>query len=70
MPHIISSIKEKLSHNKSNDSSEDTDMATFDIPKTQKAAVRVGTGEAARCPLKEIEVPTPKPHEILVKIEW
>lgn len=40
------------------------------IPTKQKAAVRQGRGETATAPLTEIDVPTPGPGEILVKINW
>ena len=45
-------------------------MAEFQIPKRQAAAVRVGDGEDARAPLKEIDVDLPGPDELLVKINW
>jgi hypothetical protein len=45
-------------------------MATIDIPKQQRAAVRVGSGHDARAPVKEIPVEMPGPSEILVKINW
>lgn len=45
-------------------------MATVDIPKQQKAAVKVGNGESAKAPVQQVDVPTPGPGEILVKINW
>lgn len=45
-------------------------MASVDIPKQQKAAVKVGSGADSKAPVKQIEVPTPGPGEILVKINW
>ncbi|KAK5189551.1 hypothetical protein LTR99_001830 [Exophiala xenobiotica] len=45
-------------------------MATVDIPKHQKAAVKVGNGESAKAPVQQVDVPTPGPGEILVKINW
>lgn len=45
-------------------------MASVDIPAKQNAAVRVGSGDTATAPLTQIDVPQPKPHEILVKINW
>ncbi|KIW15286.1 hypothetical protein PV08_05331 [Exophiala spinifera] len=45
-------------------------MAEFQIPKRQTAAVRVGGGEDARAPLKEVDVTLPGPEELLVKINW
>jgi propanol-preferring alcohol dehydrogenase len=45
-------------------------MSTITIPKTQFAAVRLGSGESASAPIKEVEVLSPKAHEILVKINW
>ncbi|KIV94404.1 hypothetical protein, variant [Exophiala mesophila] len=45
-------------------------MATVDIPKQQKAAVKIGQGKDAKAPLKDIDVPTPGPQEVLVKINW
>jgi propanol-preferring alcohol dehydrogenase len=45
-------------------------MSTITIPKTQNAAVRVGSGDSASAPLKQVEVRSPKPHELLVKINW
>lgn len=43
---------------------------SVNVPSTQRAAVRVGTGESATAPVKEIDVTKPGPGEILVKINW
>lgn len=45
-------------------------MATVDIPKQQKAAVKTGQGKESTAPLQQIDVPTPGPSEVLVKINW
>jgi len=45
-------------------------MAAVDIPRQQKAAIKVGSGEDAKAPVQQIEVPTPGPGEVLVKINW
>ncbi|KAJ4668395.1 hypothetical protein HRR95_007665 [Exophiala dermatitidis] len=45
-------------------------MASVDIPKVQKAAVKDGSGDNAKAPVKEVEVPQPGPGQILVKINW
>jgi propanol-preferring alcohol dehydrogenase len=45
-------------------------MATVDIPKMHRAAVRVGSGHDAKAPVKEIETQKPGPDQILVKINW
>ena len=45
-------------------------MATLSIPKQQKAAIKQGEGSDAKAPVKQIDVPTPAPGEILVKINW
>lgn len=45
-------------------------MATVDIPKQQKAAVKVGSGEDAKAPVQQVDVPKPGPGEVLVKINW
>jgi len=45
-------------------------MATVDIPSKQNAAVKKGEGHTATAPVTQIDVPQPKPHEILVKINW
>ena len=64
MPNFhLTSLVEKLTPNHNN-------MTTTDIPKQQKAAVRVGNGESARAPAKQIDVRTPGPDEILVKLTW
>jgi hypothetical protein len=47
-----------------------TTMATVDIPKQQKAAVKVGSGTDAKAPVQQVDVPTPGPGEVLVKINW
>jgi propanol-preferring alcohol dehydrogenase len=44
--------------------------ATFEIPTKQRAAVKQGSGREAKTVIKEIDVPTPGPGEILVKISW
>lgn len=44
--------------------------ALFEIPKRQKAAVKQGSGKEATTVIKEIDVPTPGPGELLVKINW
>jgi len=41
-----------------------------DIPKEQRAAVRKGTGESATAPVQKVDVQTPGPGQILVKINW
>lgn len=45
-------------------------MASVDIPSSQSAAVRNGTGDSATAPVTRIPVQTPSAHEILVKINW
>lgn len=45
-------------------------MTEAQIPKRQTAAVRVGDGNDARAPLKEIDIDLPGPNELLVKINW
>jgi len=45
-------------------------MASVDIPRKAKAAVRQGEGDSATAPVTEVDVPSPGPGEILVKIEW
>ena len=45
-------------------------MATVDIPRQQKAAVKVGSGKDAKAPVQQVDVPSPSPGEILVKINW
>ena len=41
-----------------------------DIPSKQSAAVREGSGESAKAPVKEIDVQMPGPGQILIKINW
>lgn len=45
-------------------------MATVDIPRQQKAAVKVGEGVDAKAPVQQVDVQSPGPGEILVKINW
>jgi hypothetical protein len=45
-------------------------MTTVDIPKQQRAAIKEGEGADAKAPVQQIDVPTPSPGEILVKINW
>lgn len=40
------------------------------LPKTQKAAVKVGQGDASKVEVKEIPVPSPNSDQILVKINY
>ena len=40
------------------------------LPKTQKAAIKQGTGDSATTTIKEIPVPEPSPDQILVKINY
>ena len=40
------------------------------IPKTQRAAVRVGSGATAHVEIQEIPVPAPAPGQLLVKLHW
>lgn len=40
------------------------------VPKTQRAAVRVGSGQDAKVEIKEVPVPELQPGQILVKINW
>ncbi|KAF9737706.1 hypothetical protein PMIN06_002329 [Paraphaeosphaeria minitans] len=40
------------------------------LPSTQKAAVKVGTGDASRTEIREVPVPEPSPDQILVKINY
>ncbi|CZR40510.1 uncharacterized protein FPRO_05410 [Fusarium proliferatum ET1] len=44
--------------------------ANHDIPQTQQAAVRDGSGPGAKVFVKTIPVPRPASHQILVKINW
>ena len=43
---------------------------SYDIPKTQKAAVKVGSGETSTVEIKDVPVPEPGPGQILVKINY
>jgi propanol-preferring alcohol dehydrogenase len=43
---------------------------TTDLPKTQRAAVRVGSGETAKVEIQEIPVPELQPGQILVRINY
>ena len=45
-------------------------MTTISIPKQQKAAIKEGEGADSKAPVKQIDVPTPSPGEVLVKINW
>ena len=45
-------------------------MSSTEIPKLQKAAVKVGKGEASKAPAKKVEVQTPEAHQLLVKLNW
>lgn len=45
-------------------------MASVDIPKQQRAAVRQGSGDDATAPVKQIDVTMPGPGQILVKVNW
>lgn len=45
-------------------------MASVDIPREQRAAVREGTGESATAPVKNVPVEMPGAGQILVKINW
>lgn len=45
-------------------------MATVDIPRQQKAAVKVGEGTDAKAPVQQVDVQSPGPTEVLVKINW
>lgn len=47
-----------------------TKPTSFEIPSRQRAAVKQGSGKNATTVIKEIDVPTPGPGEILVKINW
>lgn len=40
------------------------------LPTTQKAAVKVGLGDASTTEVKQIPVPEPSPDQILVKINY
>jgi len=45
-------------------------MGSVDVPKQQRAAVKVGSGSDAKAPCKDVEVQMPEPHQILIKINW
>lgn len=45
-------------------------MASVDIPKQQRAAVRQGSGDDATAPVKQIDVTMPGKGKILVKVNW
>lgn len=45
-------------------------MASVDIPKQQRAAVKEGKGDEATAPVKQIDVTMPGRGQILVKINW
>lgn len=45
-------------------------MATVDVPKQQRAAVRQGSGDDATAPVKQVDVTMPGKGKILVKINW
>jgi alcohol dehydrogenase, propanol-preferring len=45
-------------------------MASLDIPKQQEAALRQGSGDSATAPIRKVDVPSPAPGQILVKINW
>lgn len=40
------------------------------LPKTQKAAVKVGEGGTSKTEIRELPVPEPSPDQILVKINY
>lgn len=42
----------------------------MELPKTQKAAIKQGSGDSATIAIKEIAVPEPSPDQILVKINY
>ncbi|KNG48285.1 alcohol dehydrogenase [Stemphylium lycopersici] len=42
----------------------------MELPKTQKAAIKQGSGDSATIAIKEIAVPQPSPDQILVKINY
>lgn len=42
----------------------------MELPKTQKAAVKQGSGDTSTIVVKEIPVPQPGPDQILVKINY
>jgi hypothetical protein len=43
---------------------------TMELPKTQRAAIKQGTGDSSTIVIKEIPVPEPSPDQILVKINY
>ncbi|KAF5640407.1 ADH5-alcohol dehydrogenase V [Fusarium sp. NRRL 52700] len=43
---------------------------TYEVPDTQKAAIRDVSGSSAKVSVKTIPVPRPASHQILVKINW
>lgn len=45
-------------------------MGSVDVPKQQRAAVREGSGDDARAPVKQIDVQIPGKGQILVKVNW
>lgn len=45
-------------------------MGSVDVPKQQRAAVREGSGDDARAPVKQIDVTMPGKGQILVKVNW
>jgi alcohol dehydrogenase, propanol-preferring len=45
-------------------------MASLNIPKHQEAAVRQGSGDSATAPIQKVDVPSPAPGQILVKVNW
>jgi hypothetical protein len=45
-------------------------MTTISIPKEQNAAIKQGEGADSKAPVQRIDVPTPGPGQILVKINW
>lgn len=57
MPHIITCTTT-------------VEVTTMSLPATQKAAVKVGTGESSRIEVKELPVPEPSPDQILVKVNY
>ena len=46
------------------------EITTMSLPKTQKAAAKVGSGDASTTVIKELPVPEPSPDQILVKIAY
>jgi len=41
---------------------------SYEVPKTQKAAVKVGSGPSSTVEIKDIPVPELQPGQILVKV--